>query len=160
MKIRLLLALALALTATACGKKNGHKNNAATPAAAAALPVLANPLDDKSVLVIGNKYLAATKIQAAGEGAPEPGLAAFSTELYPKLRDNCGPGCHAVNAYPFASDGAPLAFQTAKKYMTANPDDSKMIQNIKSGHNGVKPDLAADFSAAIAKVAAAMAAKN
>ncbi len=153
------LCLAAAL-AGACSKSKGRKSAPATTVVAPTpgVPVLEKPLDNKSVLVIGNKYLAATKTEAVvAGGAPDAALNEFQAELYPKLKTYCGTACHSNNAFPFASAGAPLAYQTAKKYMTANPDDSKMIQNIKAGHNGVDPAIAAELAPMIKKVAAELA---
>ena len=152
--LTLVALVGLAGGGAACNKKNGSGSKGAAPAPTAVLPT---PLDNKSVLVIGTKYLAATKTQTATTAAPDAALALFTTTLYPKLKVYCAAGCHVANAFPFASDGAPLAYQTAKKYMTANPDDSKMIQNIKAGHNGVKPEWAAELAPLIKAVAAAVA---
>lgn len=145
----------IAAILVACSKQNTDAKPAASPGAAFALE---HPLDASSVLVIGSKQLVATKtIAAPAIDASNTAYAAFSSELYPKLRTYCATACHAVNAYPFASDGTPLAFEIAKAYMTSNPDNSKMIQNIRASHNGVDPALAAELAPPIQKVATELA---
>lgn len=147
------LFVASAFAVNACGKDKGRGIAGAAAADAVPLPV---PLDAKSVLVISDKLLAATTIEAKASGSvQDPQLKAFEAGLYLKLKANCAAGCHAVNAFPFASDGVSLAWSVAKRYIAANPDESKMIQNVKAGHNGVNPALASELSALIQKVATA-----
>lgn len=154
----LLAACSIALTGVAglgCAKKS--KSNKSSPTSVSD-PNFTKPVTANSVLEIGHQTLAGTKTVRKGESTvtDDAALAVFTAELHPKLKQYCAGGCHDVNQRPFASDAASLAYETAKGFMTVDPEDSQMIINIKAGHNGTNPAWAAEFSPAITKVAEAI----
>ena len=147
------LALTIASIAVlaSCSKK---KSMSSSPASSIADPNFERPLSPNSFLSIGRQNLVGTKIITKNDSliAGDPGFKAFEANLYPKLRQYCASGCHDVNKRPFASEGVTLAYEVARPFLTANPDDSPMVQNIRASHNGTNPEWAPEVAAAIAKV--------
>lgn len=110
-------------------------------------------LTKNSRFVISSNKIVGTKTIPKTAAAESPGLTAFKAGLYPKLKGYCGQ-CHAgQNAVPFASAGIDLAYQTAKKYVAADPEASQIIKNIRAAHNGVTPAWADELAPFVKEVA-------
>lgn len=111
-------------------------------------------LNSQSKIKISDRSLVA--IYDPAEAGTSDGFSneKFETNLYPLLKANCANGgCHDSNKYPFASTAPFQAAEAAKPYVNIkDPESSKMVQNIKAGHNGVSADLASQFVDAIKKM--------
>ncbi len=133
-----LLAAALTLAA-GCRKESTNHKSSTRPIGGA----YTGTLDASSKFVVGSGQVVAIKtIRKDLAAANDPLQTRFEQGLHPQLKQYCSP-CHAgQNAFPFASPGVDLAYATVKKYVTADPETSKIMLNIRSGHNGVKPEWA------------------
>lgn len=155
----LILAVVCATSLTAglgCAKKK--KKGDSSGSSSVIDPNFEKPISATSILNIGVQTLAGTKLVSKNDVSTvaDPAMAVFEAEIYPKVRQYCAESCHNVNQLPFASDAVTLAFETAKPFMTVNPEDSQMIKNIKASHNGTNPAWAAEIGPAITKVAEAL----
>ena len=108
----------------------------------------------QSAIVISTaKVVALKQIPKASVDVADPARDDFKLGLYAKVKQYCTP-CHAgQNQFPFASPGLDLAYATAKKYVAVDPEASKMIQQIRSGHNGAQAAWVAEFAPLITSVA-------
>jgi mono/diheme cytochrome c family protein len=113
-----------------------------------------------AALVISKASIVAVKKLPKGEAPAGDGAAAdprrerFAAGLYPKLQGYCGQ-CHGgQNDFPFASPGLDLAWVTAQRYLSADPAQSKIIQNVRAGHNGVDPAWEEELAPLIGELAA------
>jgi hypothetical protein len=100
--------------------------------------------------------------KSLNDSADDKALAEFQAALYGKLRDNCSGGCHDVNAtIPLASPGVDLAWITvqSKGYITADPEQSLIVKDIRAAHHGVDPALADEIAPLIKNVADDLAAE-
>jgi mono/diheme cytochrome c family protein len=116
-------------------------------------------LGEGATLVISKASIVAVRKLPKSDAAAGDAAAAdlrrerFAAGLYPKLQGYCGQ-CHGgQNDVPFASPGLDLAWVTAQRYLSANPEQSKIILNVRSGHNGVDPAWADELAPLIGELA-------
>lgn len=113
-------------------------------------------LQASTSLVVSEAKLIGTKtLIGAAKNSDDVGLSMFEVDgLYELVKTHCG-SCHAGQSKgpQFASAGVHLAYESIKPYLTHNPDDSLIVANIRAGHNGVAPRLAAAFADKIDQLA-------
>lgn len=103
--------------------------------------------------IVAVKKIPAGEVPAGGGAPADPRRERFAAGLYPKLQAYCGQ-CHGgQNDFPFASPGLDLAWVTAQRYLSADPAQSKIIQNVRAGHNGVDPAWEGELAPLIGELA-------